>query len=633
MTLVTFVPEAEFARVASFGLPPVRATALFASLCRINTLYMIARAGSGHIGSSFSSLDIVSWLYLNELRDEDCYFSSKGHDVPGLYAVLIARGILPFETVHMLRRLGGLPGHPDVDTPGMVTNTGPLGMGISKAKGMVLANRLSGRTGRIFVMTGDGELQEGQLWESLASAATQRLAEITVVVDHNKIQSDTWVESVSSLGDLRRKFEAFGWYAIECDGHDLAALGEAFRQANGVTDRPKVIIAHTVKGRGVRRMEHTAMTDADRFYRFHSGAPDDATYSEAVAELLATANGMLAEAGASPLAVETVSRPERPSVQGAQRLVGAYARALVAQAERHPRLVALDADLILDCGLIPFAERFPERFIECGIAEQDMVSQAGGLALRGALPVVHSFACFLSTRPNEQIYNNATERRKILYVAPLAGVLPGGPGHSHQSVRDISALAAMPGLEMIQPSCEDEVAMALAYAIESAPESAYLRLVSIPCHIPYRLPDGYRLERGRGVALTAGEDAVLFAYGPVMLAQAWHAAARLAEQDGLGLRVINLPWLNQVDADWLRTVVGECRAVFTLDDHYVTGGQGEMIAARLAGVLAPGSAVYHFGLRDIPACGQNDEVLRAHRLDAESIAADVRAALGVVARA
>jgi len=125
----------------------------------------VARAGSGHLGSSFSSLDIVSWLYLNELgRGEnraDLYFSSKGHDAPGLYAVLVATGVLPFDRIHTLRRLGGLPGHPDIATPGVVTNTGPLGMGISKAKGMILANRLQRREGRVFVMTGDGELQEG----------------------------------------------------------------------------------------------------------------------------------------------------------------------------------------------------------------------------------------------------------------------------------------------------------------------------------------------------------------------------------------------------------------------------------------------------------------------------------------
>ncbi len=618
-----YVPAQEFTRIRRLTTDPVQSTALFAALCRINTLYMIARAGSGHIGSSFSSLDIVSWLYLQELGEDGRFFSSKGHDVPGLYAVLIGLGRLPFESLHTLRRLGGLPGHPDVGTPGMVTNTGPLGMGISKAKGMVQANRLAGRPGRIFVMTGDGELQEGQLWESLATAAHAGMGEITAIVDHNKIQSDTWVSSVSDLGDLPRKFEAFGWHAERCNGHDLAALGATLERLRQVTDRPKVIIADTVKGRGVSFMEPT-LSGSDKYYRFHSGAPDDATYERAAAELIAAADRLLAEGGGSPLEVERQPRPKRPDVQGAQRLVAAYSKALMAHAERDSRIVALDADLVLDTGLIPFADRFPDRFIECGIAEQDMVSQAGGLALSGAIPVVHSFACFLSTRANEQIYNNATEQRKVVYVGSLAGLLPGGPGHSHQSVRDISALGAIPGLELLQPSCEDEVAQAMDYCLARAASSCYLRLVSIPCQVPYRLPPDYRLERGRGVALTEGSDAVLFGYGPVLLAQAFRAAGILREQHGLGLRVVNLPWLNLVDQLWLAAEVSGLGQVFTLDDHYLSGGQGEMIAAQLAELgYAPGIRIRRFGVREIPACGQNDEVLRAHRLDAGSLAQDI----------
>ena len=629
---LVYVPAGELARARGLRLAAADRAALFATLCRLNTLYMIARAGSGHIGSSFSSLDIVSWLYLEELRgaDEaagrpgDVFFSSKGHDAPGFYAVLIGLGLLDSELLHGLRRLGGLPGHPDVATPGVAANTGSLGMGISKAKGMVRADRRADRDRRLFVMTGDGELQEGQIWESLASAAAARMGEITVIVDHNKIQSDTWVASVSDLGDLPRKFEAFGWHAARCDGHSFAALGETLAALREVTDRPKVIIADTVKGKGVSFMESTALGAAEKFYRFHSGAPDDSAYERATAELLVAANASLARAGAGALTIATAPRPERVVPASPERLIGAYSRALLAHAEANPRIVALDADLVLDTGLIPFAERFPARFIECGIAEQDMVSQAGGLALAGDLPVVHSFACFLSTRPNEQIYTNATERRKIVYVGSLAGLLPGGPGHSHQSVRDISALAAVPGLEMLQPASEDEVGQAVAYCLTGTQASCYLRLVSIPCRVPYRLPEAYRLERGRGVALTEGEDAVLFGYGPVMLAQAYDAAALLRERHGFGLRVINLPWLNLVDDGWLAAETTGMRHVFTLDDHYVQGGQGEMLAAHLAEIGRPGAArVTRFGVRSIPACGQNDEVLRAHGLDAESLAADI----------
>ncbi|MBA3659359.1 MAG: transketolase [Gemmatimonadales bacterium] len=633
---LVFAAKPELDRVLALPIPPADRVRLFAACARLNTLYMIARAGSGHIGSSFSSLDIVSWLYLEEMRgvraddagaDRDVFFSSKGHDVPGLYAVLLGLGLLPFDQVHELRRLGGLPGHPDVGTPGMATNTGPLGMGISKAKGMLRANRLAGRTGRFFVLTGDGELQEGQLWESLASAASAGMGGITAIVDHNKIQSDTWVRSTSDLGDLVRKFESFGWHAVRCDGHDLEALERTFTTLRAVGDRPKVIIADTVKGRGVSFMEHTSLGDGERFYRFHSGAPDDESYSRAAAELVGQIDGLLAAANAKPLATATRERPPRPAPRDPQRLVAAYSRALVAHAERDPRIVALDADLVLDTGLIPFAERFPDRFVECGIAEQDMVSQAGGLALGGALPVVHSFACFLSTRPNEQIYNNATERRKIVYVGSLAGLLPGGPGHSHQSVRDIAALGGTPGLEMLQPSCDAEVDLAVTYCLEESAGSCYLRLFSVPWTVPFTLPADYRLVRGRGVALTEGGAVVMFAYGPVMLGEAVRAAGVLRDRAGIGVRVVNLPWLNLVEEEWLAAAVEGARAVVTIDDHYVAGGQGEMLAASLVELGYHGRVV-RLGVRDIPACGQNDEVLRAHRLDAEGISADVLTALG-----
>ncbi len=629
MTPLRFVPGEEFERALGLEADPRTRTALFATLCRINTLYMIARAGSGHIGSSFSSLDIVSWLHLEEMKEGDLFFSSKGHDVPGLYAALIGLGRLPFASLHQLRRLGGLPGHPDVGTPGIVTNSGPLGMGISKAKGMVRARRLAGEKGRIFVMTGDGELQEGQFWESLATAAHAGMSEIIAIVDHNKIQSDTWVSSVSDLGDLVSKLKAFGWHAVRCDGHDFGDLAKTFKSLHRVKGRPRAIVADTIKGRGVSFMEHTALVPPEKYYRFHSGAPDEATYERAADELIAAANELLDHLGGPPLTIESAPRPGRADLQGAQRMVPAYSRALVAHAERDPRVIALDADLVLDTGLIPFAERFPDRFVECGIAEQDMVSQAGGLALQGLMPVVHSFACFLTTRANEQIYNNATEQRKIVYVGSLAGLLPGGPGHSHQSVRDIAALAGTPGLEMLEPSSEEEVAQAVAYCLDGTEASCYLRLVSIPCQVPYRLPASYRLERGRGVALTDGDDAVVFTYGPVMLSEAYRAADLLRRGHGVGLRVVNLPWLNLVDGDWLAAEVDGMRAVFTLDDHYVSGGQGEFLAGRVAELgRVPAKGLHRFGVRSIPACGQNDEVLRAHRLDAESLAADFAAAMG-----
>jgi transketolase len=619
---LSYVPASEFRRVRGSSAPAVARVEAFAALARINTLYMIAGAWSGHIGTSFSSLDIMSWLFLNEIRDLgkgpercDLFFSSKGHDAPALYSVLIGLGLLPEEKVHQLRKLHGLPGHPHVETPYVQANTGSLGMGISKAKGMAIANRLLGAPRRIFVLTGDGELQEGQFWESLASAAALGLGEIVAIVDHNKIQSDTWVQQVSGLGDLEAKLRAFGWHVSRVDGHDVAALERTFRALDHVTGTPKAIVADTVKGKGVSFMEGPAMK-ADELYGYHSGAPGEQQYTDGLKELLAAARVRFAAIGLGELKTSTRTRNPRREPRNTDNLVAAYDRALVALGERNHRVLALDADLIKDTGLITFSKAFPDRFVECGIAEQDMVSMAAGMARRGALPIVHSFACFLAARPNEQIYNQCSESTKVIYVGSLAGLLPGGPGHSHQSVRDISVLAACPNLVMAEPCAEREVGPLLNVLVNGTKESGYLRLVSVKWPLPFSLPDAHHPHIGRGVVVREGEDAVAFGYGPWLLSNAFEAAEEIEQTTGWSFRIVNLPWLNRLDHAWLREVIGARRTIVTLDNHYLHGGQGDMVAAALAELgLEPAAHVIRIGVTSLPECGTNDEVLAHHGLD------------------
>src|SRR6266508_2799473 len=624
---LTFVPLETITRVRGALADPVARAAVLADICRINTLYMIMNAGSGHIGSSFSSMDVITWLWTEELSrpnsglpGADTYFSSKGHDAPALYALLIALGTLDFDLMHRLRRLRGLPGHPDVDTPFIATNTGSLGMGISKAYGMARANRFQGRTGRIVVLTGDGELQEGQIWESLQPVANEKLGEIIVIVDHNKFQSDSTVAAVSDLGAVEDKFRAFGWDVRRIDGHDVRAIHEAFEATATVADRPDAIVADTVKGRGVSFMEGVAC--GDQTYHFHAGAPSLDDYVAAVRELVARVNGLLHQARLAPLVLAEAPLPTRVVPAKPERLVVAYGDELLEMARERDDIVVLDADLLSDCGIEAFKAERPGRFIECGIAEQHMVSAAGGLALKGMLPVVHSFACFLSTRANEQIYNNATERRKIIYTGTLAGVVPGGPGHSHQSVRDISAIGSVPGLTAIEPCSERAARLAIRWAVEQNDASTYLRFVNVPIDLPYTLPSRYELEVGRGVTLRSGGDVALVGYGPVLLTSACGAADALAG-DGVTAAVVNLPWLNRIDDEWVADVLGRFSVIVTLDNQYVTLGQGAMVAAALArtGVRAH---VQSLGVTGVPACGGNAEVLAHHGLDPASIARAVK---------
>jgi transketolase len=488
-------------------------------------------------------------------------------------------------------------------------------MGISKAYGMARANRYTGRRGRIVVMTGDGELQEGQIWESLQPCANERLADITVVVDHNKFQSDTAVAAVSDLGPIEEKFRVFGWEVRRGDGHDFRVMRDVCAHFATVNDKPKVFIADTIKGKGVSFMEGIAC--GDQTYHFHAGAPSLENYLAATRELIARINQRLDALGQPLATLAPAPLPVRIAPKAPEKIVLAYGVELLAMARQRPEIIVMDADLLSDCGIEAFKAELPERFIECGIAEQHMVSAAGGMALRGMLPVVHSFACFLSTRANEHIYNNATEKRRIIYTATLAGLVPGGPGHSHQSVRDISAVGAVPGLVAFEPCSEREARLAIRWAVEQNPGSTYLRFVNVPLDLPYALPPDYALRVGQGAVLRPGTDVALVGYGPVLMTQAWRAADLLAAE-GVSAAVIDLPWLNRIDDPWVQQVLGAFRQVVTLDNHYLEFGQGVMVAAALARTGFTGR-VTPIGLTEIPACGANADVLAYHGLDAVSI--------------
>lgn len=618
MPHLRFVPLEEIKHIRESISDPFMLSPILADIFRINTLYMITRAGSGHVGTSLSAMDIITWLWAVEMQNpnepganpSDTYFSSKGHDVPGLYSLLVGLEKLDFEYIHTLRRLNGLPGHPDVGTPYMITNTGALGMGPSKARGMAEANRHNGTSGRFYVLCGDGELQEGQLWESLQPIANDGFSEITVIVDHNKIQSDTWVHDTSNLGDLEKKFRAFGWEVLRVDGHNFAALRTALAHARQTHNKPQVIIADTIKGKGVSFMERIG---DDAMYKFHSGAPSIEDFDRAVDELAGRVNEVLARTGKNQLTLRQIEVPERAAQGEVQKLVAAHGDELVRIARERNDVIALDADLVLDTGVLPFKKEFPERYIECGIAEGYMTSLAGGLALRGKIPVVHSFECFLSTHANAQMYNNATEHTKVIYFGGLSGLLPAGPGHSHQSVRGISALGAIPGLTLIQPADEEEARLAIRWAVEKNPASTYLRMVSIPVATSFSLPKDYTLTPGRGVLVREGSDALIIAYGPMMLEEAYQSA-ELLEAQGVSAAVMNMPWLNTIDEVWLKEACAPFQEIITLDDQYVSMGQGTLIAAALARQGLRGARVLSLGVTEVPECGENREVLIYHRL-------------------
>jgi transketolase len=255
---------------------------------RRHIVQMIGKAGSGHPGGSLSAVEVLVGLYFRVMRhrpqeprwpDRDRFILSKGHAAPALYAVLAEAGYFPVEELGTLRQLGSrLQGHADMTkTPGVEMSAGSVGMGLSFGIGTALAARLDGKAHRTYVMLGDGECDEGQIWEAAMAAAHFKVDNLTAIVDRNEIQLTGWSRDVMDLEPLPEKWRAFGWHTIEIDGHDLSAVLAALEESRGVRGRPSVIIAHTVKGKGVSFMENNP--------QFHGKAPSPEQVEQALEEI------------------------------------------------------------------------------------------------------------------------------------------------------------------------------------------------------------------------------------------------------------------------------------------------------------------------------------------------------------
>ena len=321
-------------------------------------------------------------------------------------------------------------------------------------------------------MTGDGELQEGQIWESLIKVDIKNKNNLNIIVDNNKVQSDTYVKNVSDLGNLKLKFESFSCKVFEGNGHDYDFINSF---ANFKSNLPKVMIANTIKGNGVSFMEHTSMTEKEEYYKYHSGAPSAEEYSKA-SEIL---NRIEILSNSLKLQIPAPSKKyiqKKKTEINSEKMINSYSEYLLKYAEENTNVVAMDADLILDTGLIPFKHKYPTRYFQCGISEQDMVSQSGTMALSGLIPLVHSFSCFLTSRPIEQIYNNCLQGSKVIYLGSLSGLLPAGPGSSHQSVNDITSMASMGDINLFEPASSCQLDYILDFSINKTDSSSFYKI-------------------------------------------------------------------------------------------------------------------------------------------------------------
>ena len=266
----------------------VEGLANIANDIRIGIIEQIYNANSGHPGGSLSCADILAVLYFNQMnidpenpnaKGRDRFVLSKGHCAPALYATLARKGYFDKELLKGFRKVeSNLQGHPDMKkVPGVDMSTGSLGQGLSAAVGMAIGSKMEHEGYRVYCLLGDGELEEGQVWEAAMSANKNKLDNLCAIVDYNTLQIDGNVEEVAGLIDIKEKFESFGFNVIEVNGHDIEALIHAFNSAKHQKDMPSVIIAHTIKGKGVSFMEGKA--------EWHGKAPNQEQYEEAINEL------------------------------------------------------------------------------------------------------------------------------------------------------------------------------------------------------------------------------------------------------------------------------------------------------------------------------------------------------------
>jgi transketolase len=425
------------------------------------------------------------------------------------------------------------------------------------------------------------------------------------------------------VSPIEAKLKTFGWYTVTVDGHNTREILDSINRLKKIAGKPKAIIANTIKGKGVSFMEHPkAIVEGGGRYRWHDGIPDEEEYALALHEIISRIRRKIEKCKTRIEFPVLVKHPVQESPFKGSSLLNAFSESLVELGDKHKDLVVLDADLAESCGLRKFQEIFPQRFIEVGIAEQDMVSTAGGLALAGKLPIVNTYAAFLTSRANEQIFNNASEGSKIIYVGHLAGILPAKPGKSHMGIRDISLLKAIPNMIICQPSNALELKKIFNFLVFDASQSSYLRLEHFAPRKDVQLPENYEVKLGGGTVLAYGKDAAIVGYGPLLLSEALLAREEL-KKEGIEIKVVNLPWLNNIDGKWLMKVVGDVRIVICLENHAVFGGQSEEIT-RIVSDSSKGIRVYTLGIEGYGRSGDGAEILSYYGIDSSNIAKKIK---------
>ena len=595
----------------------------FATQLRIHSIQATTEAGSGHPTSCCSAADIVATLFFSvmhydpknpQCHGNDRFILSKGHAAPLLYAAWAEAGFIQPRDLMNLRKLSSdLEGHPTPRLPFVDMATGSLGQGLCGGVGIALNHKyLDQNDARVYVLMGDGESVEGSVWEAAEIAQHKQLDNLCAIVDINRLgQSDpTLLEH--DINAYQARWKGFGWHTIPVDGHDHTALLEAFHEATNTHDQPTVLLAKTFKGKGI--------SFAEDKMNWHGKALSQDDAQTAIQELSAYLHDGPNPPQIQPPTVIDTSPPKilpvAPPAYDPEKSIAtreAFGEALVHLGEANPLVVALDADVKNSTFTDKFGQRFPSRFFENFIAEQNMVGAAAGLAACGKIPFAATFACFL-TRAYDFIRMSAISQSNIKLMGSHAGVSIGEDGPSQMGLEDLAMMSSQPGVTVLYPS-DAVCAYHLVQAAASHDGMVYMRTSRPKTPILYGNDDIFHIGGSKVLRQSENDRLTIVAAG-VTLFEALKAYEELATA-GINVRVVDLYSIVPVDTTTLLDCARATSNIFlTVEDHYAHGGLGDAVLSALSG---EGIRLHKLAVREIPHSGKPTELLDRYNISARVI--------------
>jgi transketolase len=586
---------------------------------RVDSVRCAAAAKSGHPTSGMSAADLMAVLLAKYLRYDwdnpdaatnDRLIFSKGHASTLLYAMFRAAGAISDEELLTYRQFGSmLEGHPTPLIPWVDVATGSLGQGLPFGVGMGIAGKYLDRLPyRVWVLCGDSESAEGSIWEAFQHASHYDLDNLTAILDVNRLGQRGPTMDEWQLDHYRARAEAFGWHAIEIDGHDVEAVDAAYAEAVATTGRPTVVIARTIKGKGVKAVENKE--------GWHGKALDD---PDAAIEELGGLRNIVVEV-AKPEAGEA-HRFETGALELPRYELGgkvatrkAYGEALAALGAARSDVVAVDGEVSNSTFAEIFKKAHPERFFEMYIAEQQMAAAAVGLQARGWRVFASSFAAFHS-RAYDFIRMAAISRAALSLSGSHAGVSIGEDGPSQMALEDMAMLRAVHGSTVLHP-CDGNQTAKLVAAMADLDGISYIRTLRPDTPVLYGPDEDFPIGGSR--VLRDGDEVTLVGCGITV-----HEALKAADELD-GARVIDCYSIKPIDGATLAAAARETGRLVVVEDHWPEGGLGDAVLAALAeeGVTCE---FRHLAIREMPRSGKPDELLAAYGIDAAAIAAAARA--------